>query len=160
RRISTYVYFLVFLGLGCLFAALAGGAISDSSVDFGAGGKVLVNSPYALQVIISYVTFFGLVITAAIAGQATYQDGPTNSTAFFYSAPISKFDYLAGRFLGALAIQFAIFTSVGVGAWVATYLPKIDPTRIGPQHIAAYIQPYLILVFPNLVFTTAIFFGL
>src|SRR5215831_2314388 len=118
RRISTYVYFLVFVGLGCFFAALAGGAISNSSVDFGAGGKVLVNSPYALQVIISYVTFFGLVITAAIAGQATYQDVHTNSTAFFYTAPISKFDYLAGRYLGALTIQIAIFTSVGVGAWV------------------------------------------
>ncbi len=160
RRISTYVYFLVFVAMGCFFGAIAGGAIPGSSIEFGTGGKVLVNSPFALNTIISYVTFFGLVITAAIAGQATYQDVHTNSTAFFYTAPITKFDYLAGRYLGALAIQIGIFTSVGVGAWVATHLPWMDPTRIGPHNIAAYIQPYLILVIPNLIFTTAIFFGL
>ena len=160
RRISTYVYFLVFVAMGCFFGAIAGGAIPGSSIEFGTGGKVLVNSPFALNTIISYVTFFGLVITAAIAGQATYQDVHTNSTAFFYTSPITKFDYLAGRYLGALAIQIGIFTSVGVGAWVATHLPWMDPTRIGPHNIASYIQPYLILVIPNLIFTTAIFFGL
>jgi ABC-2 type transport system permease protein len=159
-RFSTYVYFVVFAGLGCLFAAIAGGAISQASVDFGTGGKVLVNSPFALNAIISYVTFFGIIVTAAIAGQATYQDVHTNSTAFFYTAPITKFDYLAGRYLGALAIQLVIFASVGLGAWIATHLPTIDPTRVGPQNIAAYFQPYLILVIPNLIFITAIFFGL
>ncbi|HSY97889.1 MAG TPA: ABC transporter permease, partial [Terriglobales bacterium] len=159
-RLSTYVYFLVFAGLGCLFAAVAGGAIPEASVDFGTGGKVLVNSPFALNNIISFVTFFGIVITAAIAGQATYQDVHNNSTSFFYTAPITKFDYLAGRYLGALAIQLVIFAGVGLGAWIATHLPAIDPTRIGPQNIAAYLQPYFILVIPNLIFVTAIFFGL
>jgi ABC-2 type transport system permease protein len=159
-RLSTYVYFLVFAGLGCLFAAVAGGAISEASVDFGTGGKVLVNSPFALNNIISFVTFIGIIVTAAIAGQATYQDVHNNSTSFFYTAPITKFDYLAGRYLGALAIQLVIFAGVGLGAWIATHLPTIDPTRVGPQNIAAYFQPYFILVIPNLIFITAIFFGL
>ena len=159
-RLSTYVYFLVFAGLGCLFAAIAGGAIPGASVDFGTGGKVLVNSPFALNAIISYVTFFGIIVTAAIAGQATYQDVHANSTAFFYTAPITKFDYLMGRYLGALAIQLVIFASVGLGAWIATHLPTIDATRVGPQNIAAYFQPYFLLVIPNLIFITAIFFGL
>src|SRR5258707_906238 len=90
RRISTYVYFLVFVSMGCFFGAIAGGAIAGSSIEFGTGGKVLVNSPFALNTIISYVTFFGLVITAAIAGQATSQAVHTDSTAFFYTAPITK----------------------------------------------------------------------
>ena len=160
RRISTYVYFLVFAGLGYLFALISGGAIPSASVDFGTGGKVFVNSPYALDVIITYVSFFGLVVTAAIAGQATYQDVDNRSTDFFYTAPITKLDYLAGRFLGALAIQIAIFSSVGLGAWIATRMPWLDQTRLGPQIVAAYFQPYLILVLPNLFLTTAIFFGL
>jgi hypothetical protein len=159
-RLSTYVYFLVFAGLGGLFAAVAGGAISEASVDFGTGGKVLVNSPFALNNIISFVTFIGIIVTAAIAGQATYQDVHNNSTSFFYTAPITKFDYLAGRYLGALAIQLVIFAGVGLGAWIATHLPTIDPTRVGRQNIAAYFQPYFILVIPNLIFITAIFFGL
>src|ERR1039457_2128321 len=105
HRISTYVYFLVFFGLAMLFVLMSGGAFSDASVDFGTGGRVLVNSPFALNGIIAFVTFFGVVVSAAIAGQATYQDVDTNTTAFLYTAPITRFDYLGGRFLGALAVQ-------------------------------------------------------
>src|ERR1019366_729390 len=160
HRISTYVYFLVFFGLAMLFVLMSGGAFSDASVDFGTGGRVLVNSPFALNVIIAFVTFFGVVVSAAIAGQATYQDVDTNTTAFLYTAPITRFDYLGGRFLGALAVQLMIFSSVGLGAWVGTRMPWIDPTRVGPQSALAYIQPYFTLVIPNLILTSAIFFAL
>lgn len=160
HRISTYVYFVVFCGLGYLFALMSGGGIGEASVDFGTGGKVLVNSPYALAIIIFYMVFFGVVVTGAIAGQATYQDVDSRTTDFFFTAPISKFSYLGGRFLGALTIQILIFTSVGLGAWIATLMPWLDPTRLGPQRLVAYLQPYLILVLPNLILLTAIFFGL
>ena len=159
-RLSTYVYFVVFAGLGYLFVLLSGGGIPGVSADFGTGGKVLVNSPYALASIIAYVSFFGLVVTAAIAGQATYQDVSSRCTDFFFTAPITKLDYLLGRFLGALGIQLAIFSSVGLGAWIGTQMPWIDPTRVGPQMGGAYVQPYLILVLPNLFLTSAIFFAL
>ncbi len=160
RRISTWVYFVVFFTLGCLFTLLSGGAFPGGSVEFGTGGKVLINSPYALNSIITYISFFGIVITAAIAGQATYQDIDSNSTPFFYTAPISKLDYLGGRFLAAFAVQVPIFASVGLGAWVGTLMPWIDKTRLGPQMAAAYFQPYFINVWPNLLFLTAIFFAL
>jgi len=160
RRISTYVYFVVFFALGFLFVLTTGGAIPNASVDFGTGGKVLVNSPYALNVIITFCTFFGLVVTAALAGQGTYQDVDSNCTAFFYTAPITKFDYLVGRFLGALAVQVVIFSSVGLGVWVGAHTPWLDRARLGPERIFAYLQPYLFLVLPNLVLTTAIFFAI
>src|ERR1017187_1199419 len=140
RRISTWVYFVVFFALGCLFTLISGGAISGSSVDFGTGGKVLVNSPYALNSIITYICFFGIVITAAIAGQATYQDIESNSTSFFYTAPITKLDYLGGRYLAAFAVQLPIFASVGLGAWAGTLMPWIDKSRLGQQMVTAYFQ--------------------
>src|SRR5579863_6201383 len=93
RRISTYIYFVVFFALGLLFTLMSGGAFAAATVEFGTGGKVLVNSPYALNSIITYISFFGIVITAAIAAQATYQDIDSNATPFFYTAPITKLDY-------------------------------------------------------------------
>jgi ABC-2 type transport system permease protein len=160
RRISTYIYFLIFLALSVLFTCMAGGAISNATVDFGTGGKIWLNSPYALNVITMYITFLGIVVTAAIAGQTTYQDTDSHITDLFYTAPITKFDYLAGRFLGALVVQILIFSSVGIGAYIGMRLPWLDPSRLGPNNFAAYLQPYLILVLPNLLLTTAIFFGL
>ena len=160
RRISTYVYLLVFFGLSCLFVLASGGAVANVSVDFGTGGRVLVNSPFALNLIIMFVSLLGLVVSAALAGQATFQDVDSNSTAFFYTAPITKLDYLGGRFLGSLAVQFVIFSGVGVGAWVATHTPWLDPVRLGPQNLFAYLQPFLTLVIPNLILTSAVFFAL
>jgi len=158
--VSTYIYFLVFFALAFLFVLMSGGAFPTATVDFGTGGKILVTSPFALNLIITYVSFFGIITIAAIAGQATFQDVDSNSTAFFYTAPITKFDYLAGRFLGALAIQLVIFLSVGLGAFAATRTPWLDPARVGPQMPYAYLQPYFTLVIPNLIFISAIFFSL
>ena len=122
---------------------------------------MLINSPYALNSIITFICFFfGIVITAAIAGQATYQDIDTNSTPFFYTAPITKMDYLGGRVSRSLRHTDSIFSSVGLGAWLGISMPWIDKTRLGPQMAAAYFQPYLINVWPNLLFLTAIFFAL
>lgn len=160
RLVSTYIYFLVFFALAFLFVLMSGGAFPSATVDFGTGGKILVTSPFALNLIITYVSFFGIITIAAIAGQATFQDVDSNSTAFFYTAPITKFDYLAGRFLGALAIQFVIFSSVGLGAFAASRTPWLDPARVGAQMPYAYLQPYFTLVIPNLIFISAIFFSL
>ncbi len=160
RRISTYIYFLVFFALGMLFVLMSGGAFSSASVDFGTGGKILITSPYAMNSVVTFICFFGIVITAAIAGQATYQDIDSNSAVFFYTAPITKLDYLGGRFLAAFVLQILIFSSVGLGAFIGTLTPWLDKTRIGPQMIGAYFQPYLINVIPNLLFLTAIFFAL
>jgi ABC-2 type transport system permease protein len=159
RRISTYVYFVVMFILAVLFVLLSGGAFSDSTIDYGTGGRVLINSPYALFAVVVYISTFGVIITAALAGQATYQDVDSNSTPFFFTAPISKFEYLAGRFLGTLTLQFIIFSAIGLGAWAGMHMPWIDPVRVGPERLFPYIAPYLIFVLPNLVITSAIFFA-
>ena len=159
RRVSTYVYFGVMLASGFLFTLLSGGAFTNGTVDFGTGGRVFINSPYALFAIVVYISVFAVVITAALAGQATYQDIDTNSTAFFYTAPISKFDYLAGRFLGSLAVQLFIFVGIGLGTWLGTHSPWVDPVRLGQERLFAYIAPYLIFVLPNLLIMSAVFFA-
>lgn len=67
RRVSTYLYFLVLFALGFLFALIGGGAFTSASLDFGTGGKVFINSPFSLNAIISFLSVFGVIITAAIA---------------------------------------------------------------------------------------------
>src|SRR6202041_3492054 len=74
RRVSTYVYFGVFFALGLVFTLMSGGAFATASVDFGTGGKILINSPYALNSIITYICFFGMDISRAVAGRGGSQD--------------------------------------------------------------------------------------
>ena len=51
---------------------------------------------------------------------------------FFFSAPIRKPDYVFGRFLGACVTLAIIFSSIVLGAWLGTYIPGIEPDRLGP----------------------------
>jgi ABC-2 type transport system permease protein len=157
-RISTWMYFLILLVTGYLFAIIVGGGIPGSAASF--GDKVHVNAPFALSGLITTLSLFGLIITAALAGQATYQDVDNSCDSFFFTAPIRKIDYLAGRFLGSLVTQLVIFSAVGIGLWLGMQMPFLDSARIGPDRLLAYLLPYLILVLPNLLFLTAIFFCL
>ena len=158
-RISTWMYFLILLGAAFLFALILGGAFPGSG-GAGLGDKAYVNSPFVLNGLITSLSLFGLIITAALAGQATYQDVDNNCDSFFYTAPIRKIDYLAGRLLGSLVTQLVIFSALGLGLWLGFQMPFLDSAKIGPERFISYLLPYLTLVIPNLLFLTAIFFCL
>jgi ABC-type transport system involved in multi-copper enzyme maturation permease subunit len=160
RMISTYVYFAVFFVLGGFWMVLAAGGIPGATLDFGAGGKVFANAPYSILVLVMLIGFFGTVITAAVAGRATFQDIDHRTTSLFFTAPIRKIDYLGGRYLGALGSMLLVVPGIAVGAWVASHLPFLDATRIGPAVPYAYLAPYVTVLLPNLVLTSALFFAL
>ena len=160
RMISTYAYFAVFFGLGFLWMSIAGGAFAGASVDFGAGGKVPINAPFSILFLTMIGGYLGTIITAAIAGRATFQDVDHRTTAFFFSSPISHLDYLGGRFLGALLSMMLLYPGLSLGALTAVHMPFIDATRVGPDTLGAYLQPYLTVLLPNLLFTAAVFFAL
>ena len=159
RSLSTYVYFVFFFAISLVTMAGTGGAMADSIINLGEG-KVLVNSPYILHSIITLFGYFGMLVMAAIAGRAAYQDFETGTDAFLFTYPIGKAGYLAGRFLEAVLILVLIFSSIGLGAWAATLLPGMDPARLGPNRVLAYAMPYVTSVIPNILLTSAIFFSL
>jgi ABC-2 type transport system permease protein len=160
RMLSTYVYFAIFFGMGFFWICLAGGAFPSASVDFGAGGKVRLNTPLSLLLLMMLAGYLGTIITAAIAGRATYKDIEHQSTSFFFTAPISKAQYLGGRFLGAFLCVMVIYPGVALGAALAMKAPFIDATRVGPSMPMAYVSPYFTILLPNLVFTSSVFFAL
>ncbi|HEY3837214.1 MAG TPA: ABC transporter permease, partial [Bryobacteraceae bacterium] len=157
RALSTRIYVLVFFALGFLWMTAAGGALPNASVNFG-GGKVYMNGPWALFESISVMSFFGLLVISAITGRAAYQDFDHRTHPFFFTSPIRKFDYLAGRYLAAILIVIAVFAAVAPGLWLATYLPNIDRQLVGPNRFVWYVQPYLITVIPNVLIMGALFF--
>ncbi|HUM10082.1 MAG TPA: ABC transporter permease [Myxococcaceae bacterium] len=160
QRVSTYVYFAVFLALAAFFILAAGGAIPNATVDFGTGGKVDINSPYSLAMLMTLIASFTVVITAAIAGRATHQDIDANTTPLLFTRPISRAQYLGGRFLGALSVILVLSLAIGLGTWLATWLPWMPASRLGPQRLVAYVVPYLLVVIPDMLLMASVFFAL
>ncbi len=159
RRLSTYVYFGLFFIIGFLAMNAAGGAFSSVSVG-GGGGNTNANAPSVLHGLITILSYFGIIITSAIAGNAVYRDYEYNTHSLFYTKPISKAGYLGGRFAGSLVVLWLIFTSIGLGMMLGSFMPWLDHERFGPFSLMAYVQPYLTSLLPNLVFTGALFFAL
>lgn len=159
KLISTWVYFLVFLSLAMLWIAAAGGVFKEANISFGSG-KVFVNSPYALSQTLCVLGMLGVSVMAAMMGRAVQQDHEHRTHAFFFTTPTSQTAYLAGRFLGALAVLALVFAGLGLGAWLATFLPGLDAERLGPNRLQAYLRPYLLVLGPNLLLVGSVFFTL
>src|ERR1700687_2699961 len=158
RRLSTYIYAAVFFALSVLLFSAVAGAFKGAAVSLGGGEKVMVNSPFALAQIIGLLSFFGLPVTAAMMSSDLQQDFEYGVYPFFFTAPITKLQYLGGRFLAALGLVLLIFSALPAGALLANVAPWVDSSRVGPHRAIGYLAPMLFIVVPNLLFTGAVFF--
>lgn len=159
RLVSTYVYFLAFFALSLLWMAAAGGAFASANVVFDSE-KVLINSPYALAQSLSVLAMLGIIVVGAVMGRAVQQDFEHHTFHFFFTAPLRRLDYLGGRFLGALLTLLFIFSSIGLGAFLAGHLPWVQKASVGPDRLAAYLVPYLYVFLPNTLLIGSLCFGL
>ncbi|MDQ2819077.1 MAG: hypothetical protein M3Y65_01535 [Pseudomonadota bacterium] len=158
KLLSTWVYFILFLALAMLWMAAAGGVFKEASINF--GGKVFINSPRSVGFTVAFLGCLGVVVMAAIMGRSVQQDFEYRMHHFFFSAPIGKHAWFFGRFLGAFLVLAIVFSSIVLGAWLGTFLPGIDPDRMGPASFGTYLRPYLFTLLPNLFIFGAIFFVL
>jgi ABC-2 type transport system permease protein len=160
RAPSTYVYFMAFFTGGLLVMLATGSAFSTAMSLTGDAEKIQVNSPFALQAAIALLSNLGILLSAAVFGQAVHQDYESRCEVLFFTAPLRPLSYLAGRYLGALLFVLFIFSGIGLGLWVGTSVPLVDRALFGPNHWLPYIWPYLSTVIPNVAITGAIFFSL
>jgi len=158
RLLSTWLYFAIFLALAMLWMAAAGGAFRDALVTF--GGRVLINGPRQIALTASFLGCFGVVVVAAVMGRSVQQDFEYETQHFFFSAPIRKADYVLGRFLGAFATLAFVLSSIILGAWLGSFIPGIDPERVGPNALSTYLLPWLLTLLPNTFIFGALFFVL
>jgi ABC-2 type transport system permease protein len=159
KRLSTWIYFTLFLAMGVLLFLAAAGAFQNVG-GFGTGGKVTANSPHTLAGLIGTISYFALLVTAALFGQAVHQDFGHGTYPLLFTAPLSKSSYLGGRLLGVLAVLVLIQGATGLGCFVGSLLPFNDAKLIGPHRAMSYLGPYLLIVLPNLLILGPLFFAL
>ena len=158
KLLSTWVYFGMFFALAMLWMAAAGGVFKEAVVTF--GGKVLINAPRSIDLTVAFLGCLGVVVVAAIAGRSVQQDFEYDMHHFFFSAPIRKADYVFGRFFGACFTMAIVFSSIVLGAWLGTWIPGIEPDRLGPSTVMMYLRPFVFTLLPNLFIFGSIFFVL
>jgi len=155
RRPAFYIYFLLVFGFA---------AIGFSQGNFGGAEKEVINSPHLLAGFCATISIFLMLVSSAIMGTPLYRDLEHNTKEYYLAYPITKAGYFWGRFLGSFVFVLAVAAGAVLGArlgcWAGPVFGWTPVTRYGANHLAYYLNPFLILILPTLFFTSALFFGL
>src|SRR5579871_2538708 len=153
KSISTYVYFFAWFAFSFLCVA------SESFGPIGASnGKILLNGPYAATFNDVYISLFGIIIIAAIFGTSILRDFQRDTYQMLFTKPVSKFAYLGGRWAGSFVTTVFAFSGLLLGEFLGTLAPWADHTRIAPNHLSWYLQPFFSIVVVQIFFLGSLFF--
>jgi ABC-2 type transport system permease protein len=129
KSLSTYIYFLLWFTFSFLTVASESfGPVGNSN------GKVLLNGPYANIYNDIGISFFGLIVIAAIFGTSILRDFQRDTIQILFTKPVSKFAYLGGRWTGSFVATVFAFSGLLVGEFFGTLAPWADHTRIAANH--------------------------
>ncbi|MDQ3206848.1 MAG: ABC transporter permease subunit [Pseudomonadota bacterium] len=143
--------------MAVLFALLAFGAAASDSIQIGGSiGNVHRNAPVVIASLLTAFTLLGMLVITMFITSALLRDFEQGTAELFFASPIRKRDYLAGRLGAALAASLVVYLVIGLGLFVAQFMPWIDPARLGPVSLWPYLWTYAVLVIPNLLFTGAL----
>lgn len=153
KSLSTYVYFLIWFTFSFLCVA------SESFGPIGnTNGKILLNGPYANIYNDIGISFFGVIVIAAIFGTSILRDFQRDTIQILFTKPLSKFAYLGGRWAGSFITTMFAFSGLLFGEFFGTLAPWADHSRIGPNHLTWYLQPFFSIVAFQIFFLGCLFF--
>ena len=155
----THLYALLFFLLG--FVTITATGVSNGSIYVGGRNITeVLNSALAVERLTFGFSFLGILLTAPFIGRAIYRDYESGIHPLTFTTPVSKFDYLGGRFVGAVLAHLYLYAGLTAGLLLAAYMPWIAPDSLGPFSVGVYLHPYLLYLLPNLLAVGGLFFAL
>ena len=119
----------------------------------------ILNSPFIITAVSVLSCQVWLLVAPPVAGEAAARDVHGGMYPLVYTAPVSKKEYLGGRFLAAAVIHALILTGVQIGSFFAVYGPGANPALAGPFRPVAYLAAYGFIALPNVLIATTVQFS-
>lgn len=153
KRPATYLYFTI------LFLLTLAAMTSDFVQIGGAAGQVKINAPVTLANTILIITAFFSMIVSAIMGVGILRDFEHKTHSMLFTTPITKRDYLFGRFIGSFIVLVFVFSGAFFGMTLGFLKSFSDPDRFLPFTLWHYLQPFLLFGITNLFISGTIMFA-
>ena len=150
----------VFWVVATIFFLLTFGAATIDQIRIGGGGNIHKNAPYAIAQTHLILSIFYMFVTTAFVANVVVRDDETGFGPILRSTRVKKFDYLYGRFTGAFLAAAISFLAVPLAIFIGSFMPWIDPERLGANDLHAYLFSYFALALPSILLTSALFFAL
>ena len=143
-----------------VFGAIAFAMMASENVSFGGGiGNIHRNAPLVVINLLAALSFLSILLVTIFIAGAALRDFEQNTAELFFTTPIRKRDYLLGRFGGGFLAALGVMLVAAIGLWLGSKMPWLDPARLGPTSVGAYLWSFGVLVIPNLLFIAALMFA-
>lgn len=150
RRPETYVFF------GFLFLfSIVGVDFIFQGVEIGLMKK---NAPLVIAKTMGAITGLCMVMVSMVMGVPVLRDFQYDTEALLFVNPISKRDYLLGRFLGSFAVLLLIFSGLLLGMMLGSQMSWHKEEDMLAFNAMSYLQSFGVVVLPTLFFGAAVFF--
>jgi ABC-2 type transport system permease protein len=149
RSASTWLYagFLFLIAFWIVHVGATGGA------------TIQVNAPHRVaETTALFCGLFGLLVTAGLVSDAAIRDRAAGMDSLLFTTRLRPSEYLGGRFLAALLTNAVLVLVIPIGLAFGSMMPYLEREQFGPNRLAAYLQPILLFLLPNVVLTAAILF--
>ncbi len=153
RRPATYLYFLILFILSALLSSLGTKAFGNVSI------QVMANAPMIIDQQLGMLTMPMILLVSAIMGVAVIRDHEHRVDQLLFSSPLTKRDYLLGRFAGSFIIMLLVSLAIPLGAILGELFSSKTSHELLPFSLWNYIRGYLYIVIPNTFFLSALFFS-
>jgi ABC-2 type transport system permease protein len=118
-----------------------------------------VNSAINITAIISELSVFLYFMLPSIIGASINKDFKYNVHHILYAYPVTKFNYLGAKFLSSFTVVLIIVLFIFLGMFIGSVFPFTNPDLVGEFDIYNYLQPFLYVVLPNLLFFGAMVYA-
>ncbi len=149
----------VFWVVAVVFFLMVFGITASNQISIGLGPSDHRNGPFALAQNHLIFSIFFMFVTTAFVANVVVRDDETGFGPILRSTRVRKFDYLYGRFTGAFLAAAIAFLIVPLGVFVGSLMPWVDPERLGPNDLNAYVYAYVVLALPAILMTSSVFFA-
>jgi ABC-type transport system involved in multi-copper enzyme maturation permease subunit len=143
-----------------VYFLLTFGAVTSDAVTIGGSvGNVNRNAPFVIMQFLLVMSIFGILTTTAFVANSIHRDFELGTDALFFSSPIRKFQFLAGRFFGSFSVAVLVYLGVVGAVVIGSMMPWIEKARLGPFVPWHYVYSLVVMIVPNLLLAGAIFFA-
>jgi len=144
-----------------IISAMFLGAVSSDYVTIGGSiGNTYRNAPFVIENYYALIGLLTLLMATAFVNSAAARDFTHNTYQIIFSTPLSRRDFLFGRFIGATLVSVIPMLGVSIGTLLAKHMPWVDAERFGPVYWGAHLKGLLVLALPNAFFVAAVLFAI
>src|SRR5277367_3982624 len=141
------------------FGALAFAASVSDHVQIGGGiGNTHRNAPFVITQWLIGFTLLGMFLVTVFVAGAALRDFEAGTAELFFATPLSRKSYLGGRFLAGYLASVGVIVAVAIGLLAGSFMPWLDPARLGQTSLQTYLYAFAVFVLPNLFFVAALLF--